>query len=82
MTASPVLKIHERDNVAVALVPIKKGNPLSFNNVHIEVAEDIGVGHKIAIEDVAAGQNIIKYGAPIGMPLNLLRLVVWYMCTI
>lgn len=66
MTASPVLKIHERDNVAVALVPIKKGNPLSFNNVHIEVAEDIGVGHKIAIEDVAAGQNIIKYGAPIG----------------
>ena len=32
MTASPVLKIHERDN-AVALVPIKKEIP-SFNNVY------------------------------------------------
>lgn len=73
MPVNPIMKIHQRDNVVVALEPIKKGDMVSFNNVHIEVAVDIRVGHKIAIEDIAVGQNIIKYGAPIGHAIQPIK---------
>jgi len=44
------IKIHPADNVAVAL----------------ETTEDIPAGHKIALEDISEGGNVIKYGFPIG----------------
>lgn len=29
-------------------------------------SETLGLGHKIASRDIAAGEKIVKYGAPIG----------------
>ena len=59
-----VLQIHPKDNVAVALRPLSKGelpSPLQF-----PLLDDIPAGHKIALQDIPAGDKIIKYGNPIG----------------
>ena len=56
------LQIHPRDNVAVALTDLQAG----FNADGVVLKETVGRGHKFAIADIAAGEMVIKYGAPIG----------------
>lgn len=53
--------INPLDNVAVALCDLKKGE----KHCGVTVAEDIAKGHKFALFDIKAGENIIKYGNPI-----------------
>ncbi|MDR2867595.1 MAG: altronate dehydratase family protein [Acholeplasmatales bacterium] len=50
------------DNVAVALKDLKKGQVIEG----ILLLDDIAFGHKFAIKDIPEGQNIIKYGSPLG----------------
>ncbi len=57
-----VLKIHNDDNVALCLEKICKDS----NVMGITAQEEIPSGHKIALEDIHCGENIIKYGFPIG----------------
>jgi len=62
--------IKEVDNVATALRSLQSGNPASvgIENKIIEVnlIQDIEYGHTFAIRDIAAGEDIIKYGEIIG----------------
>lgn len=61
------LKINAADNVAVALADdLKKGETIDVEGVRITLREDIARGHKVALRDIAAGENIVKYGYPIG----------------
>lgn len=48
------IRINKKDNVAVAITDIEK-NQL------------IKKGHKFALRDIAKGEKVIKYGAPIGI---------------
>ena len=64
-----VIRINEKDNVAVALSPIAAGETVSAGNVSVTALEDIPQGHKIALFDIAEGENVIKYGFPIGHTL-------------
>ncbi|MDR2069860.1 MAG: altronate dehydratase family protein [Treponema sp.] len=63
-----LIRINEKDNVAVAISPLKKGDVLSFPDGEgsLEVKDDIPGGHKIALTDIEAGERIVKYGFPIG----------------
>jgi altronate hydrolase len=61
-----LLKIHGSDNVAVALEEIKKGEKLSMGAVTITACDDIAKGHKVVLVDLKQGQDVIKYGFPIG----------------
>ncbi len=61
-----VLKIHEKDNVAVALTAAAAGEKIAVNGVEITLFEDIPAGHKVALRAINAGENVIKYGFPIG----------------
>lgn len=54
--------IHQTDNVAVVLRPFKKGEVVEG----ITLLEDIPQAHKVALKTIACGENIIKYGSPIG----------------
>ena len=54
------IQIHPKDNVAVALQPLKKGETLSFADVSVTLAEDIEQGHKFALYDLPENTNIIK----------------------
>jgi altronate hydrolase len=60
------LKIHQSDNVAVAVEGLKKGASVSLDGALIILRNDIPAGHKFALCDISAGEKIIKYGFPIG----------------
>lgn len=58
--------ISNKDNVAVALTDLSRGNECQINNNSLTLLEDIPFGHKVALTDIAENDNVIKYGYPIG----------------
>ncbi len=54
------------DNVAVAARPIPRGFVLQLDETSIEVRDAIGLGHKVALVDIAVGEPVLKYGQIIG----------------
>lgn len=60
------LKIHSKDNVIVALKDLKKDSLINVDGKQIRLREDVKKGHKIAISKIGSGENLVKYGFPIG----------------
>ena len=61
------IQINPADNVIVALEPLAAGTAVAVPGVgDVAAAEDIPQGHKMAVRAIAAGDNVIKYGLPIG----------------
>lgn len=60
------LKINPADNVCVAISDLKVGDTLSVDGVDIVIKNEVPTGHKFAIIDLKEGEDIIKYGYPIG----------------
>ena len=63
------LRINPADNVAVAIVNLPAGEYLSVDGIEITLNEDIPAGHKFALKNFSEGENVIKYGYPIGHAL-------------
>lgn len=71
----PALLVHSpKDNVAVAVIEGLAGGTLAHGVVtsddtafEIAVTQDVPIGHKIALKDLKAGDNAIKYGQDIGL---------------
>ena len=61
-----ILQIHPADNAAVALRTVPARTALAPDGFPVISREEIPAGHKIALTDIAAGENVIKYGFPIG----------------
>ena len=61
-----VYKIHPKDNVAVAVDGLAKGETVDVQGEKIKALSDVPAGHKLAIRDIAQGENVSKYGFPIG----------------
>ena len=61
-----LIRIHPDDNVAVALADIAKGESIEVDGISVSALEDIGRGHKIALTEISEGEEVIKYGNPIG----------------
>ena len=61
-----LLRIIPKDNVAVALSAVEKGAVLTVDGITVTALSDIPAGHKIALFDIKQGENVIKYGFPIG----------------
>lgn len=68
-----VLKIHENDNIILALQNIKAGEEITIKGQSLLVKEEIYRGHKIALRDILEQEHIIKYGYPIGHALSSIR---------
>ncbi|MDR1170276.1 MAG: altronate dehydratase family protein [Prevotellaceae bacterium] len=60
------IKINPADNVAVAIERLPAGEQLNISGEIIVLQENIQAGHKIALQSFTPGDNIIKYGLPIG----------------
>ena len=60
------IQIQAQDNVAVALQNLSAGTVIHLADKGIILKQDIPRGHKFAVKDIAAQENIIKYGYPIG----------------
>ncbi len=58
--------IHEGDSVAVALEDLKANSVVETACGKITLLDDISRGHKFALRDLEEGENVIKYGFPIG----------------
>lgn len=60
------LKIDAIDNTIVSLKELNKGLIIQDGDDTIELLDDVKPGHKIASRDIESGEDIIKYGYPIG----------------
>jgi altronate hydrolase len=56
------IKINPDDNVAVALQDLAKGEVVEG----VTLSTDVPRGHKVLLKDLSAGENVVKYGFPIG----------------
>jgi altronate hydrolase len=66
---APGESIHDvdpRDHVATALRDLHAGEILNLHGRTITAKVDIPKGHKIAIRPVRSGEDVLKYGWPIG----------------
>lgn len=71
------IKINSKDNVAVALKDLSKGNVVTIEDKGIVLLEDIKKGHKVTIEAIKEGEDVIKYGYPIGHAIKELPSGAW-----
>src|SRR5262245_30330654 len=62
-----VIRIDERDTVAVALRPVPAGNRVEIDGHSVIARQEIPAGHKIALESFEPDAQVIKYGVPIGL---------------
>ena len=65
-----VLLIHPDDTVAVALRDLAAGEAVSASDaqvVGVVASEPVPFGHKVAVHNIAAGEQVLKYGAGIGV---------------
>ena len=60
------LKLHPDDNVVVLLRQVKAGDYIVIGNQRVIVRTGIALGHKIAERPINPGEQIVKYGVPIG----------------
>lgn len=67
------LQINRLDNIAVALENLAKGTDVKVNDKKITLREDIQFGHKFALRDIDQGEDIIKYGFPIGHASKVIK---------
>lgn len=61
-----IIKIHKKDNVAVALDWLHAGEVIKMHEETITVKDEIPQGNKISLQDTAINAEVIKYGNPIG----------------
>ena len=61
-----IIKINPADNVAVAIEPLQAGEIIDIDGQRITLNNDVPAGHKILLSDLVEGENVIKYGYPIG----------------
>ena len=60
------IRINPADNVAVAINPLSAGTKVNIEGKDITLISDIPVGHKFALVEIPEGEDVIKYGFPIG----------------
>lgn len=60
------LRINSSDNVAVAISPLHAGETIEADGRVITLRTDVPAGHKVTLKNFQSGENIIKYGYPIG----------------
>lgn len=71
------LKINPADSVVVCLSPKKKGDLITVDGRQIAINQDTPAGHKVLIKDVSEGEDIIKYGYPIGHAMTSMKAGDW-----
>jgi altronate hydrolase len=61
-----VLKVHEADNVIVALQNLKRGETVHYQGKEYVLASDIDAKHKFFEHEMQPGEKVIMYGVLVG----------------
>ena len=73
-----ILVIHPRDNVAVALKTLAAGEQATAKGTQgFSALEEIPASHKIALRDISAGEEIIKYGETVAVSTRDIKKGEW-----
>ena len=79
--ARKAILLDATDAVATALTDLEKGEPVSASlddvSVDVVLREDVPFGHKFALRDIARGEEVLKYGLPIGKALENISAGAW-----
>lgn len=73
-------QINLRDNVATALEELSPGLVSIYGEseaMTISVREPVASGHKLALKDIAEGEDIVKYGVVIGQATKNIQAGSW-----
>lgn len=66
-----IIVLNSADNVGNAMEDVAKGDAAGYSTADhqhtVTAVEDIPFGFKIALRDIAAGEDILKYGEVIGV---------------
>ncbi len=62
----PYLRLHEKDNVLVALKDLLKGTEIILDQDNYRLVTDVKGKHKFLITDLSEGDEIYMYGALVG----------------
>jgi len=65
-----IMVLCENDNVAVALADISMGEEITSG---VTAKQEIPTGHKVALTRIGVGEDVIKYGHPIGKSLQVIE---------
>jgi altronate dehydratase small subunit len=68
-----LIALSPRDNVCVACADLAAGEVLIVDGAPLVLDANVALGHKIARHDIAAGADIFKYGARIGVATRAIR---------
>ncbi len=75
------IKINKNDNIIVALQVIPKGTAITIeegnDTITVVSSQEIPAGHKMAINDIAQGSAVIKYGYQIGNASEAIKAGEW-----
>lgn len=72
------LKINANDNVAVVLADVlTAGDVVEVDGQRVVVQQEVARGHKVALVDMCAGQQVVKYGYPIGHLTQAVKAGEW-----
>jgi hypothetical protein len=69
-----LIKLHSLDNVLIVAEDIMPGEHVDFHDVEFYFAQLVGIGHKVAASYIEAGENVIKYGVPIGSATTMIQM--------
>ena len=69
---------HQDDNVAIAVRPVGAGEAVVVKaEERVKAAEDVDVGHKIALRSIASGGTVYRYGEPIIEAIEAIEAGAW-----
>lgn len=74
-SAPGFLAHHEGDSVAVAVADLTAGPAVGGylhgpGDLSVELTDPVPLGHKLALAEIAAGDDVIEYGVRIGVALK------------
>ncbi len=72
-----IIHIHPKDNVAVTLEDVAAGKALPASAKPLTAVEQISRGHKVAVQPIAQGDKVVKYGYPIGQATQDIAAGAW-----
>ena len=61
-----VIHLSPLDNIVVLTRSARAGDTLEIDGRAVSMERPLGLGHKLALRRIAAGEKILKYGAAIG----------------
>ncbi|MCA9222791.1 MAG: altronate dehydratase [Planctomycetales bacterium] len=64
---SNFIRLHTSDNVAIATEPLTIGQVVSVDDRSVRLSAPIPSGHKFAIREISLDSPVLKYGQPIGI---------------